>query len=219
METITAKIANVSRHRLAIDGEGVTTLVTFAGCPLRCRYCLNPHTLSPDPRFKDYTPEQLYEQASIDSLYFVATGGGVTFGGGEPCLHPAFIRRFRDLCGAEWKLRVESSLNVPAANILSLLDVIDQFIIDIKDMNADKYRHYTLKDNSRVTENLNLLAAAGLCEKCLIRLPLIPDFNTEADRQLSRERLMKLGFNNFDCFNYKIKENKLWHEANKPVES
>ena len=219
METVTAKIVNVSRHRLAIDGDGVTTLVAFAGCPLRCRYCLNPPTLSPNPRFKDSTPEQLYKQVSIDSLYFVATGGGVTFGGGEPCLHPAFIRRFRDLCGAKWKLRVETSLNVPTENIAALLDVIDQFIIDIKDMNAEIYRHYTLKNNSHVIENLNLLAAANLCDKCLIRLPLIPDFNTDVDRQHSRKMLMKLGYTNFDCFNYKIKENKLWHEANTPVES
>lgn len=32
----------ISRHRLATDGEGVTTLAAFHGCPLACRYCLNP---------------------------------------------------------------------------------------------------------------------------------------------------------------------------------
>lgn len=32
----------LARHRLDSDGQGVTTLVGFHGCPLRCRCCLNP---------------------------------------------------------------------------------------------------------------------------------------------------------------------------------
>mgnify|MGYP002509183870 CR=1 FL=1 len=29
------------------DGQGVTTLVGAYGCPLQCRYCLNPHAWNP----------------------------------------------------------------------------------------------------------------------------------------------------------------------------
>ena len=39
-----APLIGISRHRLSTDGEGVTTLVAFHGCPLRCKYCLNPQT-------------------------------------------------------------------------------------------------------------------------------------------------------------------------------
>lgn len=28
-------------------------------------------------------PQELYEEVRIDNLYFLATGGGITFGGGE----------------------------------------------------------------------------------------------------------------------------------------
>ena len=45
---ISAKIIGVSRHRLTTDGEGVTTLVAFNGCPLRCKYCLNKHCWDPE---------------------------------------------------------------------------------------------------------------------------------------------------------------------------
>ncbi len=38
-----AKIIGISRHRLSTDGDGVTTLVAFHGCPLRDLYCLNPN--------------------------------------------------------------------------------------------------------------------------------------------------------------------------------
>ncbi len=30
-----SKIIGVARHRLSTDGDGVTTLVAFHGCPLR----------------------------------------------------------------------------------------------------------------------------------------------------------------------------------------
>ena len=26
---------------MGTDGSGITTLVTFMGCPLKCKYCLN----------------------------------------------------------------------------------------------------------------------------------------------------------------------------------
>ena len=35
-------IMGVERLRINSDGDGVTTLVGFYGCPLKCRYCLNP---------------------------------------------------------------------------------------------------------------------------------------------------------------------------------
>ncbi len=31
-----SKIIGVARHRLSTDGDGVTTLVAFHGCPLCC---------------------------------------------------------------------------------------------------------------------------------------------------------------------------------------
>ena len=69
-------ILGVNRHRLLIDGEGVTTLVAFHGCPLHCKYCLNPQSLSDDFDFPLYSCEQLYERVKVDELYFLATRGG-----------------------------------------------------------------------------------------------------------------------------------------------
>ena len=52
----------VNRHRIGVDGEGVTTLAAFHGCPLHCRYCLNPSCLDADARVHKFTPESLYQQ-------------------------------------------------------------------------------------------------------------------------------------------------------------
>ena len=88
------RMIGISRHRLAIDGEGVTTLVAFHGCPLRCKYCLNPHSLSKDTQCIERSVEKLIDEVRIDQLYFLATGGGITFGGGEPLLNSAYIKEF-----------------------------------------------------------------------------------------------------------------------------
>lgn len=204
MEKHRAKIIGISRHRLSTDGEGVTTLVAFHGCPLRCRYCLNPQSLGDGSYFRDYSPEELYEETRIDELYFIATNGGVTFGGGEPCLYPQFISEFRELCGDDWQLTLETSINVPLGNIASLLPVVNSLIIDIKDMNPDIYRGYTGQSNDLVLNNLRYIADVGRQSDCIIRIPLIPGYNTDADRALSQKSLEALGFDRFDFFTYQI---------------
>ena len=78
------------RHRMGSDGAGVTTLAAARGCPLRCRYCLNPQALKEETPARMVAPEELYEMTRVDDLYFQATLGGVTFGGGEPfCTRPS----------------------------------------------------------------------------------------------------------------------------------
>lgn len=206
MEPPRAKVIGVARHRLATDGDGVTTLVAFHGCPLRCRYCLNPQSLGDGGRSKEYSPESLYREIRIDELYFLATNGGVTFGGGEPSLRPEFIRRFRELCGDGWQINLETSLNVPADNIASLLPVVNTLIIDIKDLNPEIYRNYTGQDNALVLSNLRLIADSGRQNDCIIRIPLISEFNTDADRNASRVALERLGFTRFDLFTYQIRK-------------
>lgn len=167
MEKQRATIIGIARHRLSTDGDGVTTLVVFHGCPLRCRYCLNPQSLDDGKHFREYTPEELYSETRIDELYFIATNGGVTFGGGEPCMRPQFIREFRNLCGPAWQLNLETSLNVPSANVEVLLPVVNTLIIDIKDMNPDIYRSYTGQCNDLVLDNLRLIADAGRQIDCI----------------------------------------------------
>ena len=201
---ITAPFIAVNRHRLATDGEGVTTLVAFYGCPLRCRYCLNPQCLQVDGVWRRLSPGELYSEVEIDALYFIATGGGICFGGGEPLLYPDFIRTFSKLMNPEWKLTVETSLNVPLENIKTIAALVQMWYIDIKDFSPTIYNAYTGKDNTQVIRNLVWLAANGYADKVILRLPLILDYNTEEDRLLSQQRLEALGFAHFDKFTYLV---------------
>lgn len=199
----TAPVAAIARHRLTTDGQGVTTLVAFAGCPLHCRYCLNPHTLDPERTWPLYDAQRLYDTVRIDALYFLATRGGVTFGGGEPALRSGLIAEFRALCGAEWRLTVETSLNVSSEHIEALLPVTDEFIVDIKDMNPATYRSYTGRSNDRVIDNLRRIARQGFADRTQLRIPLIPQYNEPEAVERSIGQLRSLGFSHFDRFTYR----------------
>ncbi len=198
-----ARIADISRHRLS-DGKGITTLVAFQGCLLHCRYCLNPDAMDFIWDAPVFTCMSLYETVKIDDLYFKATGGGITFGGGEPLLCSSFIREFKDICGIDWRLNVETSLNVSQKHLERLLDVVDYYIIDIKDMDTDRYSQYTGKDNRRVMDNLRFLLEHGKSDYILVRVPLIPHYNTITDVENNVRILKDMGVSHFDRLTYQV---------------
>jgi radical SAM domain protein len=202
---ITAPFIAINRHRLTTDGEGVTTLVGFHGCPLHCEYCLNAQCLQADGVWCRLTPGELYSEVEIDDLYFVATGGGICFGGGEPLLRSDFIKAFAEIMNPEWKLTIETSLNVPLENVKAIASLVQMWYVDIKDMNPEIYKAYGCKENKQVVSNLQWLAANGYADKVIIRLPLIPEYNTDEDRQRSQQQLENMGFRNFDKFNYIVR--------------
>lgn len=197
-------LIGICRHRLTTDGQGVTTLVAFHGCPLRCKYCLNAQCLRNDGVWRRMDVQDILDEVMVDDLYFKATNGGVTFGGGEPLLRFEAIADFCQQCPSEWQIYIETSLNVERRALETVAPYIDHYYIDVKDMTPDVYRHYTSIDNSRVLENLRWLADHIDLGKVTIRLPHIPDYNTQADIDKSRQQLEAMGFRDFDCFEYII---------------
>lgn len=198
-----APLIGICRHRLTTDGQGVTTLVAFHGCPLRCKYCLNAQCLRADGVWQRLTVQEILDEVMVDDLYFQATNGGITFGGGEPLLRFDEIADFCKRCSMKWEISVETSLNVERHALETVAPYIDHYYIDVKDMNPEIYRRYTSIDNARVLENLRWLADHVDLERVTIRLPHIPDFNTQADIDKSRRQLEVMGFRDFDCFEYR----------------
>ncbi len=192
----------IARHRLTVDGAGVTTLVAFHGCPLRCRYCLNSYCWEPEGIRRWATPEGLVDELMQDNLYFLATGGGVCFGGGEPLLRSDFILSFCQRCPKEWHVYLESSLNVLPEQLEAVIPYVHHYYIDVKDLRPDIYHRYTGGDIAPLQQNLRLLADCHLQERVTIRLPRIPDYNTADDCQQSQRQLEALGFASFDLFDY-----------------
>ena len=203
----TFPLAFCDRLRMATDGAGVTALVGAYGCPLQCKLCINPQTWQGrsdgKPPFERVTPTELYDRVKIDNLYYLATGGGVTFGGGEPLLHTDFITAFRAVVPKEWHIYAESCLNIPEENLRAAARVVDHFFIDIKDMNPAIYSAYTGQDNTLVKSNLALLLSLVGAERITVRVPHIPGFNTASDVEASAAELKAMGVTLFDIFTYK----------------
>ena len=197
-------LLRLARLRMGTDGEGVTTLIAGAGCPLRCRWCINRELLLHEPP-EPVTAEELLERVRIDDLYFRATGGGLCFGGGEPLLHAAFLRRFRALCPPEWKIWAETSLAVPEEQIRLISESVDQFVVDCKDLNPDVYSRYTGGEESLMESNLRLLLSSAGPERVRVRVPRIPDYNTPEDQARSAEKLRKMGVTKIELFDYVIR--------------
>ena len=205
MDELRYPLLALARLRMGTDGEGITTLVAGAGCPLHCRWCINERLLR-EAAAEQITAAQLLERVRIDNLYFCASGGGITFGGGEPLLHAEFLRQFHSLAPAQWKIRLETSLAVPAEKVLPAVEAADEFIVDCKDMNPEIYRRYTGGDQSLMVSNLRRLLDRIGAERILVRVPLIPDYNTAEDQANSVSSLKALGITRFDLFPYVIRK-------------
>lgn len=199
------RIVAIDRHRLKVDGKGVTTLVALAGCPLRCVYCINKKLLA-HKKPNLVTPEELLEEVMQDYCYFIATGGGVTFGGGEPLLQYKQLKQFGEILPQGIALNIETSLNVDKENVLELMQRVDQWIIDIKDTDPALYEKYTGIDQIKAISNLGLFADKGLQYKCTIRIPSIPKYNSKADIEHSVELIQAMGFHNIDTFDYIVND-------------
>ena len=197
-----SSILGVSRLRMGTDGNGIRTLVAFHGCTMHCRFCLNPQSLNSEAKVRKMSPEEVMEELKKDELYYIATKGGVTFGGGEPFLNSKFIKKVLDLGAKEWDVAVETSLNVPRAYIEPLLPYIDEYIVDVKDMNDTIYRRYARRSNKLVKSNLKWLIDNGLADNILCRIPLIPGYNDKTHQERSKEELTKMGISRFDLFTY-----------------
>lgn len=182
----------ISRLRMATDGQGVSTLVTFFDCPLHCKYCVNEYChkrkdlLSKTPRAA-YRPEELIEVLRKDEIYYLMTGGGIVFGGGEPLLQSEFIHEVCKQADPRWKKRIETSLNVSWSCVESLLDDLDEWIIDMKDTNCFIYEKYTGANNEKVLSNLIKMRDIVPPERIHIRVPHIEGFNTPDDVEKSVE--------------------------------
>ncbi len=199
------RVKGINRHRMYIDGKGINTLVALDGCPLKCKYCINKKMLE-KRRFTEITPEELVEKVLIDYCYFVTTGGGITFGGGEALLYSEQISCFRKVLPEDIPIKVETCLNISQGHLLEVMDVVDEYIIDIKTMNPQVYEEYTGMKNLWVLDNLEFLCEKGLQDKCKIRIPNIPNFTTKEDIDEAVDIIEKMGFKNIEIFDYIIEK-------------
>jgi len=198
-------LISIDRHRLKTDGEGVTSLIGLAGCPLSCEYCINKEYLK-TVKVKQITPYQLLERVMLDYCYYIGTGGGLTFGGGESLLHIDEIIEYMKINPEGISVNVETSMNVDISDekLSVLMEGLKEAIIDIKTLDNELYMKYTGIDNKKVLKNLSKIVELGFQDKCKIRIPIIPKYKDINTAHEEAEKIKAMGYNNIDVFEYRI---------------
>ena len=104
------------------------------------------------------TPEEVFEIVNQDKVFYQQSGGGVTFSGGEPFLHPEFIQKVSAMCKAEgYNTAVETCGNFCLSPVLKIIDLIDHVLFDIKIIDEEKHIRYCGKSNQKIHRNFETL--------------------------------------------------------------
>lgn len=126
-----------------VDGPGIRFVVFLQGCPLRCLYCHNPDTWDVHtPSHYEMTPQELLHEVLKYKQYI--RKGGVTVTGGEPLLQAPFLKEFFRLCREkDIHTALDTSGYIYSPKALEVLQYTDLVLLDIKSIDADRYKTLT----------------------------------------------------------------------------
>jgi len=163
---------------LTLTPEGIVT--NSVKCTL-CGKCADAcPTKAIEMSGKLYEAEELMQIIERERVHIDHSGGGVTFSGGEPLMHPDFLIKMLDACGKIGLHRAVDTCGFAATEtLLEVAKRTDMFLYDLKLMDPVQHKKWTGKDNRLILENLVKLAEYGA--NINIRIPLIKNVNTELE--------------------------------------
>lgn len=126
---------------------------------------------------KEYTPSELTDEVLKDREYFIRSGGGVTFSGGEPLLHAPWIAECANRLHSEGvSVLIETCGFISRQELQLGAEAADMIFYDIKHMDEDAHRSLTGQSNRLILENLRWLNEnfRGVLS---VRCPVVPGCN------------------------------------------
>jgi pyruvate formate lyase activating enzyme len=128
--------------------------------------------------------EELVKEIEKDKGFYLESGGGVTFSGGEPFSQPAFLNEMLMACKSRnIHTAIDTCGYVSWDTIKKTIPYVDLFLYDIKLMDERKHKEFTGVSNRLILSNLQKLVKT---HQVILRVPLIPHINDGLD---SIERL------------------------------
>lgn len=125
---------------------------------------------------RSMTVDDVMAEILKDRSFYEQSGGGVTFSGGEPLLHPVFLRGILQACKEQHiHTAVETTGFCTAETLQSVLPLVDLFLYDIKIMDNEAHVRFTGVGNERILANLESVCRAG--KSVIVRIPIIPAIN------------------------------------------
>ena len=126
---------------------------------------------------------ELLPQILSDKPFYQASGGGVTFSGGEPLLQAEFVRQLAAACKENGvSTAIDTAGAVPYSVFESVLPYTDLFLYDVKCITWETHKKGTGADNDLILGNLKRLSEKTEIP-IIIRTPVIPGFNDDPEEQ------------------------------------
>lgn len=144
------------------------------------------------------------DRIAKDIPFYINSGGGATFSGGEPYHQFHFLMELLRGCHTLGiHTAVETSGFAATPDLSASESLVDMFLFDLKVMDSQRHIQLTGVDNRLIIENLTWLAA-HVPQKVVVRFALIPGFTDDWDNLEAIGALMdKLGLKeiNLEPFN------------------
>lgn len=169
-----------------VDGPGIRFVVFMQGCPLRCLYCHNRDTWDPKGG-KEYTADEVVNEARKYASFFKFSGGGITITGGEPTLQAEFVAEVFKKCR---EIGIHTTLDTSGFaeldRISELLEYTDLILLDIKHAEEERHREITGVGTGKIRKFAVYTAEKGI--PVWIRYVLVPGY-TDDEEDLKKAAL------------------------------
>lgn len=163
----------------AVDGPGMRFVLFVSGCQFRCLYCHNPDTWKMRNGKLTSVDEVMKEIGKYAN--FLRFAGGLTISGGEPLMQAHFIGEI--FYRAKKELNLHTALDTQGFLAGQLEDAwfdnVDLVMLDIKQMNPEKYEHLTGKPLQPTLDFAERMSRMG--KKMWIRYVLVPGYTDDFD--------------------------------------
>jgi pyruvate formate lyase activating enzyme len=128
---------------------------------------------------EDMTVTQVVKKLERDKEFFAKSGGGLTLGGGEPLTSPEFVSALLKECYEKGINTAVETCGYAKWEILQKIALLANMVYyDIKHLDSNCHESATGVTNTLILENAKRLLSEKP-EATVIRVPLIPGFNTE----------------------------------------
>ena len=139
-----------------VDGPGTRYVVFMQGCPMRCKYCHNPDTWTPNTG-KQKSAEEILDDCERYKAFW-GKDGGLTVTGGEPLLQIDFITElFEKARERGYHTCLDTSGIIFNENNPALMEKFDRLmksvclvLLDIKHIDAEEHKKLTTHSNEQI---------------------------------------------------------------------
>lgn len=139
-----------------VDGPGVRYVVFMQGCPMRCKFCHNPDTWTPNVGEQKTADEIITDFEKYKA--YLGPDGGITFTGGEPLMQIDFVTEVFEKARAKgYHTCLDTSGIIFNENNEELMKKFDRLIkstclvlLDIKHIDPEQHKELTRQPNDQI---------------------------------------------------------------------